>query len=197
VSWSEAVKFCDWLSRRTGRKLSLPTEAQWEYACRAGSAEEFAFGDLDADFSGYANLADKKLREFADNPYQVYAPLTNATKYDDWIPRDGRFNDGVLVSAATGRYKTNSWGLYDMHGNVCEWTRTLYRPYPYREDDGRNNLSETEDKVVRGGSWYDRPKRARSAFRIAYRPYQKVFNVGFRVVCVDQGKAGETIASRQ
>ena len=194
VSWEQAMGFCDWLGRKTGQKFSLPTEAQWEYACRSGSAQEFSFGDLNTDFSQYANLADRKLREFADNPYQVYAPLTNATKYDDWIPRDDRFDDGVLVSGEIGRYKANPWGLYDMHGNVCEWTRTSYRPYPYRRDDGRNSLTLAEDKVVRGGSWYDRPKRARSAFRLAYRPYQKVFNVGFRVVCELSGRAGATVA---
>jgi formylglycine-generating enzyme required for sulfatase activity len=77
----------------------------------------------------------------------------------------------------------NAWGLHDMHGNVCEWTRTTYAPYPYREDDGRNDLSEDRKKVVRGGSWRDLPKRATSAFRLNYRAWQPVYNVGFRVVC--------------
>jgi len=194
VSWQEAMAFCNWLSEKTGRRFSLPTEAQWEYACRAGSDKEFSFGDLDTDFSSHANVADKKLREFADDPYQVYAPLANATNYDDWIPRDNRFNDGVLVSSEIGRYESNCWGLHDMHGNVCEWIRTSYMSYPYREDDGRNDLNDAEDKVVRGGSWYDRPRRARSAFRLAYRPYQKVFNVGFRVVCHDVDRPGVSMA---
>ena len=122
--------------------------------------------------------------------------MTNATKYDDWIPRDNRFNDGVLVSSPIGRYKPNPWGLHDMHGNVAEWTRTSYKPYPYLLDDGRNNLSLKENKVVRGGSWYDRPKRARSAFRLDYRPYQKIFNVGFRVICPDTTGATTTIAAK-
>jgi formylglycine-generating enzyme required for sulfatase activity len=69
-----------------------------------------------------------------------------------------------------------------MHGNAAEWTRTAYRPYPYREGDGRNGAPEEEDKVVRGGSWRDRPKRCRSAFRLGYPAYQRVFNVGIRVV---------------
>ena len=197
VSWLQAMEFCDWLSDKTGRKFSLPTEAQWEYACRAGSDREFSFGNLNTDFSPYANLADKKLREFADDPYQVYAPLVNPTNYDDWIPRDNRFDDGVLVSSEIGRYDSNWWGVHDMHGNVCEWTRTSYRPYPYREDDGRNSLSAAEDKVVRGGSWYDRPKRARSAFRLAYRPYQRVFNVGFRAVCRDPGQSNVIVTAKQ
>jgi len=75
VSWQEALAFCNWLSHKTGHGFSLPTEAQWEYACRAGSDKAFSFGDLNVDFSVFGNMADKKLREFADNPYQVYAPL--------------------------------------------------------------------------------------------------------------------------
>jgi formylglycine-generating enzyme required for sulfatase activity len=70
-----------------------------------------------------------------------------------------------------------------MIGNVCEWTRTAYAPYPYREDDGRNSVSEDGKKGVRGGSWRDRPCRARSGFRLTYRAWQPVYNVGFRVVC--------------
>ena len=69
-----------------------------------------------------------------------------------------------------------------MHGNVWEWTRSALRPYPYRADDGRNDPSAPGKRVARGGSWYDRPKRCRSAFRMAYQPYHAVFNVGFRVV---------------
>jgi formylglycine-generating enzyme required for sulfatase activity len=65
---------------------------------------------------------------------------------------------------------------------VAEWTRTAYRPYPYDEDDGRNAPEATGQKVVRGGSWRDRPARCRSSFRLGYAPYQRVFNVGFRVV---------------
>ncbi|NQV33473.1 MAG: SUMF1/EgtB/PvdO family nonheme iron enzyme, partial [Phycisphaeraceae bacterium] len=159
ISWQEALAFCDWLSRKTGYKFSLPTEAQWEYACRAGSDKAFSFGDVTADFSTYGNMADQKLREFADDPYQVYAPLVNATVYDDWIPRDTRFNDGTLVSSPVGKYRPNAWGIHDMHGNVSEWTRTSYRPYPYSDDDGRNALSTSGDRGVRGGSWYGRPKR--------------------------------------
>jgi formylglycine-generating enzyme required for sulfatase activity len=182
VSWQRAMEFCRWLSAATGEKFSLPTEAQWEYACRAGSATAFSYGTLDTDFSKAANLGDAKLRELASNPYTVDTPYPNATKYDDWVPKEVRFNDGQLLSAPVGSYAANAWGLHDMHGNVAEWTRSAFRPYPYREDDGRNNLSDAEDKVVRGGSWRDRPMRCGSAFRLAYKPYQAVFNVGFRVI---------------
>jgi formylglycine-generating enzyme required for sulfatase activity len=182
VTWRQANAFCAWLSAQTGAPCSLPTEAQWEYACRAGADTPFHYGGQDADFSAFANLADAKLREFADNPYHVYKPLTNATPYDDWIPKDTRFNDGALVSAPVGRYQPNAWGLHDMHGNVWEWTRTVLQVYPYREDDGRNAPDAEGKRVVRGGSWYDRPKRALAGFRLAYEPWQPVFNVGFRVV---------------
>ena len=76
----------------------------------------------------------------------------------------------------------NAWGLCDMHGNAAEWTLSSYRPYPYDEHDGRNDPNSPDMKVVRGGSWYDRPVHARSASRLPYRPWQAVYNVGFRVV---------------
>ena len=184
VSWLDAMAFCAWLSEKCGEPFTLPTEAQWEYACRAGTASPFYYGGLDTDFSPYANLADEKLREFVCHTYRKERePWLHASKYDDWIPKDTRFNDGGFLSDATGMYKPNAWRIHDMHGNVSEWTRTDYQPYPYAGDDGRNAASATAKKVVRGGSWRDRPKRARAAFRLAYRPYQPVYNVGFRVAC--------------
>jgi len=68
-----------------------------------------------------------------------------------------------------------------MHGNVAEWTRSVYKPYPYK-DDGRNALAGRSKRTVRGGSWYDRPRQATSSFRLRYEAHQKVYNVGFRVV---------------
>jgi formylglycine-generating enzyme required for sulfatase activity len=109
-----------------------------------------------------------------------------------FVPRANKVDDGQLITAPVGTYLPNAWGLKDMHGNVAEWTRTSYRPYPYDPADGRNDpapsprlhmVHKPAKKVVRGGSWRDRPKRARSAFRLAYQPYQRVFNVGFRVIC--------------
>jgi formylglycine-generating enzyme required for sulfatase activity len=69
-----------------------------------------------------------------------------------------------------------------MHGNVAEWTRSEYRPYPYRADDGREADAGGAARTVRGGSWYDRPQRARSSFRLSFPSWQRIFNVGFRVV---------------
>jgi formylglycine-generating enzyme required for sulfatase activity len=148
----------------------LPTEAQWEWACRAGSAAPFSYGDANADFGGFANLADIALTNFAqrDSP--------------KWHPKDERFNDGAMVTNQVGRYQANAWGLYDMHGNVAEWTRSAYRPYPYQPRDGRDDPNARGQRVVRGGSWYDRPHRARSSFRLSYEPWQPVYNVGFRVI---------------
>ena len=183
VSWTQAMAFCRWLSDKTGRQFTLPTEAQWEWACRAGTATPLNYGDLDTDFSAHANLADFSIRLLAVSGVNP-SPIANPNPYQDFLPKDGRFNDKSKLMSDVGKYRPNAWGLHDMHGNVWEWTRTSFEPYPYREDDGRNDLAQDAEKVVRGGSWYDRPKRARSGFRLAYRPYQRVFNVGIRVVCV-------------
>jgi len=171
VSWREANEFCKWLSGKTGRKFTLPTEAQWEWACRAGTATPFYYGDYNSDFSRFANLAEASISHLAqrDSP--------------QWHPKDDRFNDGAMVTSDVGRYQPNAWGLQDMTGNAAEWTRTLQKAYPYNDSDGRNNMDAKGRRVVRGGSWFDRPYRATSAYRLAYEPYQKVFNVGFRVVC--------------
>ena len=175
VSQQEAEAFCRWLSRKTGQKVTLPTEAQWEYACRAGSADPFSYGDPDTDFSKLANMADATIRQLAYD--------TDGRHTADMVPRDVRYDDKSLVSADVGSYQPNAWGLHDVHGNVWEWTRSAYKPYPYRDDDGRNRLAPGDRSVVRGGSWRDRPKRCRSAFRLSYPTWQKVYNVGLRVVC--------------
>ena len=182
VSWTEAMAFCQWLSHKTGERFTLPTEAQWEYACRAGTDTPFSYGGFDTDFRKHANFSDAKMTEFASDPYTVDVPLRNPTKYDDWIPKDSRFNDGALLTVAPGRYQANPWGLYDMHGNASEWTRSTYAPYPYRSADGRDAANPEGAKVVRGGSWRDVPKHGTSSFRLAYLPWQRVYNVSFRVI---------------
>jgi len=182
VSWEEAVAFCDWLSERTGRHFALPTEDQWEWACRAGTDSPMSYGDPNTDFGPYANLADQSIRLLAVSGVNPQ-PIGNPSPYEDWMPKDNRFNDGQRIMCRVGQYRPNAWGLADMHGNVWEWTQSVYKPYPYRVDDGRNDPSATGSRVVRGGSWHDRPQRATSSFRLAYEPWQKVFNVGFRVVC--------------
>ncbi len=181
VSWVQAMAFCRWMSARTGLRCTLPTEAQWEYACRAGSRSAFWFGMLGADFSRSANMADVKLRDFASDPYTIDGPLPRYTRYDDWIPRDARYDDRGLVSVEVGRYRPNPWGLCDMHGNVWEWTRSAYRPYPYDPADGREHPTPEGLKVIRGGSWRDRPFHCRSASRWRLPAWQPASTVGFRV----------------
>lgn len=170
VSWDRAMDYCRWLSQKTGRQFSLPTEAQWEYACRAGTQSPLAFGDCTTDFGKQANLADKHVTDLCrrDSPR--------------WIPSIQEVDDGAAVTAAVGKYQPNAFGLFDMHGNAAEWTRTTYRPYPYDATDGRDDPLTAGSKVVRGGSFYDRPERCRSGFRLSYPAWQGVFNVGFRVV---------------
>lgn len=170
-------------------KFTLPSEAEWEYACRAGSAAPFSFGDLNADFSKFANFADAKLTEFASDPFTVDTPLKNPSKYDDWLPKDARFNDGALLTVEPGRYQPNAWGLCDMHGNAAEWTRSTYRPYPYVDEPIAESPPNVGRKVVRGGSWRDLPKHGTSSYRLSYLPYQRVYNVGFRVVAPVAGPA--------
>lgn len=174
ISWRQAMAFCQWLSKQTGVQATLPTEAQWEWACRAGTDSDLAYGNPDTDFSPYGNMADATIRDMAYDARDQNPP--------DIVPRDDRFNDGELVTACVGGYRPNAWGLYDMHGNAWEWTRSTYAAYPYRENDGRNDLDDGRPRVVRGGSWYDRPKRCRSAFRLSYPAWQKVYNVGLRVI---------------
>jgi formylglycine-generating enzyme required for sulfatase activity len=190
VSWDEAMAFCRWLAGRTGLAVSLPTEAQWEWACRAGTDTPFWFGGLDADYSPFANLGDQRLREFAadtalDN-YTAARPMENPNRYDDWIPRDDRFNDGGFVTEPVGRYRPNPWGLHDMHGNAWEWTSSRYRRHLAMDASAASELDQgPERRTVRGGSWRDRPHRCTSTARLGYPPWQRVYNVGFRVVCED------------
>jgi formylglycine-generating enzyme required for sulfatase activity len=187
VTWEEAMAFCRWLSEKAGQPCSLPNEAQWEWACRAGSDQPFWYGGLDTDFSACANLADESIRQLAVagiNPQ----PIPNPSRFEDFLPKEDRFNDGCRIVTETGKYQPNPWGLCDMHGNVAEWTLSTYRPYPFVAADGRDDATAPGKKVVRGGSWFDRPKRARASYRLAYDPWQPVYNVGFRVVIPAQDR---------
>jgi formylglycine-generating enzyme required for sulfatase activity len=136
-----AVKFCEWLSAMTGHFYRLPTEAEWEYAARAGSSSAYSFGDDINVLGEYA--------WFEGNSNEKYQKV--------------------------GTKKPNAWGLYDMHGNVAEWTLDQYVPSAYsKRKKGIENPQEVGDKVypkvVRGGSWMDAPSRLRSAAR---RPSSK------------------------
>ena len=184
VSWQEALEFCAWLAQKTGKKVTLPTEAQWEWACRAGSGGPFSYGDLNTDFAKLANLGDRSLKLLAVKGVNPQ-PIKNPDKFWAFVPKDERFDDGVLHLANVGNYQPNAWGLKNMHGNVAEWTRSAYQPYPYNPAVAEKMDEPNGKKSVRGGSWYDRPIHARSAFRQAYPAWQKVYNVGFRVIVED------------
>lgn len=164
VSYHQAEAFCSWLYSRTGMRCLLPSEVQWEYACRAGTSTALWYGPTEADFAQYANLADAQLRRV-----DTYAPWAIPSgAIPEWRPAVATVDDGHRVSAPVASYRPSPWGLYDMHGNAAEWTSSPYTSYGGA-------------MVVRGGSWHDTPPWARSAVRNAYPPYRRVFDVGFRV----------------
>ncbi|MBO7686424.1 MAG: SUMF1/EgtB/PvdO family nonheme iron enzyme [Kiritimatiellae bacterium] len=169
VSREEAAAFCAWLSTNCNVRAALPTEEQWEWAARAGTDTPFPWGGLDDDFGKYANFADKNTRWMYStwdgaSSIQVRRPYKADMNYP---LRDDRFEDDWFTLNFTGRARCNLWGLYDMHGNAAEWTSTT-------TPDGR--------AVARGGSFASRPKDATSSFKTYYLPWQKVYDVGFRVM---------------
>jgi len=177
VSWDRAMAFCRWLSEKTGRRVTLPTEAQWEWAASAGSATSLWYGEESTDFSPFANLADATHLSRETLGWSLPSgaiPL--------WRPGVLDVDDKYRVSAPVGSFQANVWGLKDMVGNAAEWTRSAYRPYPYNDADGRNQTTGVVRRTVRGGSWQDPPQRATSSFRTGYQSYQPVIDVGFRVI---------------
>lgn len=183
ISWDDAMAFCEELSRKSGLKVTLPTEAQWEWACRAGSDSDMWYGDIDVDFGKMENLADKTTNQFAVvglDPKPM-SETHSLFKYYSFLPKVVTVDDGSLIQVEGATYEANPFGLYDMHGNVAEWTRSDYVSYPYSD----KSKEASEYKVVRGGSAYDRPKMATSHTRKGYYPHQNVFNVGFRVIIED------------
>lgn len=183
VSYNDAMEYCKILSQKTGLNITLPTEAQWEWACRGGSDEDFWFGNLNADFGKKDNLADVTTNKFAVSGVdpQPMSPESSWYKYYTFLPKAANVDDGSLVQVGGKKYEANPFGLYCMHGNVAEWTRSDYVPYPYKE----NPKKVSEYKVVRGGSYIERPKYSTAYSRKGFYPYQCVFNVGFRVIIED------------
>lgn len=162
LSRARAEAFCAWLSARTGRACRLPTAAEWEWAARAGSAAPAAWGAATNDFSAVANLADRALRSVRTLGWGLPSGAIPPHK-----PAAAHANDGQRVSATTGTYRPNAWGLYDAQGNVWEWASDS-------APDGR--------AVACGGSWYTRPEKALFDARVYYPDWQPVYDVGFRVV---------------
>ncbi len=171
VSWQEASAYCKWLSEKTGKTFRLPTEAEWEWAARGGTATPFYWGGEEDDFGPYANLADKSLDS-----------IPNQRQTLNYYQRDMRYNDGQMVLGIVGKHRPNAFGLKDMIGNVAEWTQSAYVPYPYA-DDARNAPSPTAEVVARGGAWDLLPRFSHASLRVHYPQWQRVANVGIRLVC--------------
>lgn len=187
VNWNQANSYCSWLSDKLGVKVSLPTEKQWEWAARAGTDGDFWFGKLGANYGACENLADYTLKNFAVNGVNPQ-PRADESPLNAYTPYDVYANDGQLLACDVGSYKPNAFGLCDMLGNVSEWTAD-----DFTETLGGKKVADK--KTVRGGSWRDRAKRARVSIRRDYHPWQKVYNVGVRLVINDAEAAAASLKS--
>jgi formylglycine-generating enzyme required for sulfatase activity len=184
VSWDDAVSFCKKLTDRAkatgtlpaGYEYRLPTEAEWEYACRAGSSTRFSSGD-----------GLKKLQEAG-----WYAENSGNQSYpdDEWLADFGKedktdlftkLTDRKLTSHPVGGKQANAWGLYDMHGNVFEWCQDWYVDYPAGTATDPTGPVTGATRVTRGGSWDIIAGLCRAAFRYGNVPGFRYFNLGFRV----------------
>jgi len=164
VSRDDAVAFCDWLSKRDGMTYRLPTEAEWEYACRAGSTTPYPWGEEIA--GNRCNFAD-----------------VNAASIP-WHSKGA--DDGHAVTAPVGAFPPNAFGLYDMIGNVWEWCSDWYGADAYAENPADDPAGPPSDRlmnrVLRGGSWMNAPSFCRSAFRMKAMQANRSANAGFRLV---------------
>ncbi len=163
VSWDDARAFANWQNAMTGSGCRLPSEAEWEYAARAGTTTEFALPAPD----GSDDIAGKGLANCEGCG-------------GEWDDKDR--------TAPVGSFEPNAWGLYDMHGNVREWVEDCWHEsYEGAPEDGRPWLQENDGdcgfRVLRGGSWGDARGGARSAFRYGYSPVGRLDLIGFRVLC--------------
>ena len=161
VSWEDAVEFCERLSIYTGRTYRLPTEAEWEYVCRAGTTTPFYFGEtITTDLVNYGG-----------------------SKY-------GRGPEGESRGKTTdvdSLPNANPFGLYDMHGNVWEWCQDVWQDsYEGAPTDGSAWIEggDQDQRSCRGGSWNSFPRECRSAYRLRAAPSARYSGIGFRVVCV-------------
>ncbi|CAN5612105.1 formylglycine-generating enzyme family protein [soil metagenome] len=168
VSHNDAVAFCEWLSGKDGRTYRLPTEAEWEYACRAGTRGVWGESDDPESLARIANVADATVKR----------------KYPDWTCIKG--DDGFLYTAPVGSFAPNAFGLYDMIGNVWEWCAdgydaSYYASSPAADPPGPSGVS---GRVIRGGGWINDPQSCRPAYRGRSTPTLRNGNLGFRVAAV-------------
>jgi formylglycine-generating enzyme required for sulfatase activity/tRNA A-37 threonylcarbamoyl transferase component Bud32 len=169
LTWNDATAFCDWLSKREGKTYSLPTEAEWEYACRAGTKTRFWCGDADASLKGNANVPDASLKGKLDADY---AKPYSFVSWDDSFP----------FTSPVGRFNPNPWGLYDMSGNVWQWCSDWIGPMPGGPLKDPTGPESGPGRVLRGGTWLDELRYCRSANRYSEPPGVRFDNIGFRVV---------------
>ena len=163
ISWNDVEAYVEWLSTETGERYRLPTEAEWEYAARAGSSTKYHFGNSESQLCRYANHADTST---------------------DFSWRNETCSDGVgMRTAVVGRYEQNRFGLHDMHGNVWEWVQDCWNgSYVGAPADGRGWTSgDCSLRVVRGGSWYHYSRYLRSAYRGGDDRSHRYVNIGFRL----------------
>ena len=171
MTWNDAKAFCEWLSKKEGKKYRLPTEAEWEYACRAGTKTRYASGDEPESVAKMANIADASsveqgLKQFPD--YKQFAL---------------KASDGHYTPAPVGSFAANAFGLHDMHGNVWEWCQDYYDENYYSKSpvDDPQGPAEGRLHVRRGGAFHTFPLYVRSSFRNWNSPRTRYLNLGFRV----------------
>jgi formylglycine-generating enzyme len=161
------MAFCRWLSKKESQAYTLPTEAEWEYACRAGTTTRYFTGEAEATLEGFANMSDAAFR----------------AKYPEasW---SGEWNDQFPFTAPVGSLRPNPFGLHDMAGNVWEWCADWYgKDFGAAVDRTDPTGPETgTTRVVRGGSFTNRLKYVRSADRDSSRPKYRYNFTGFRIV---------------
>jgi formylglycine-generating enzyme required for sulfatase activity len=166
VSWNDSVGFCDWLSKQEGKHYRLPTEAEWEYAARAGTQTTWWWGDNPDDGAGAANLFDATCKARF---------VTGWTGIFNW-------SDGYCFTSPVGRFKPNAWGLYDMIGNACEWCSDWYGDYPKGDATDPQGPTSGQDRVARGSSWSDVSRTSRCAMRCHAAPSARNDHLGLRLV---------------
>ena len=175
ISHNDATAFCRWLSKKENKTYRLPTEAQWEYACRAESEGFFYWGDSFGRGKGYVNWCDKAANQWYMQYGYRFAKIVND-------------NDSYGATAPVGSYEPNSFGLYDMHGNVWEWCQDWFGDdyYSISPAIDPSGPSGGVDRILRGGSWYDNALTCRAASRQWYNPDLRNHDAGFRVICVGE-----------
>jgi len=169
VSWNDAMKFCAWLSKKDNATYDLPTEAEWEFFCRAGGTSRYSCGDDMEKLIAVGNVADASFRK----RFPTFASIKG--------------DDGFVFTAPVGRFQRNAFGLYDMHGNVWEWCKDARRVY--QKQAVKDPVGPAEGpRVLRGGSWFDDPENCRCSCRSDKPPSEFDVYIGFRIVL----RAGRT-----